>query len=95
MFGVEELLLVSGDEVAADHFFAAQDYVALDQVFQFANVSRPVILLQHFHQIREKAPGRGSCTCGCNIRGSSGLEPSISLRRSRNGGMCKFTTLMR
>src|SRR6266446_3688764 len=33
-------------QIAADDFFIAQDDVALDQVLEFANVARPVVLLQ-------------------------------------------------
>ena len=44
--GIEKVRL-AGHQVVGDHFFVAQDHVALDQVFQFADVSRPMIFLQH------------------------------------------------
>ena len=44
-------------QVAADDFLVAQDHVALDQVLQFANVARPVILLQRGHQVCGKGAG--------------------------------------
>ena len=37
-------------QVAADAILAAQDHITLDQIFEFADVPRPVILLQNFHQ---------------------------------------------
>src|SRR6266853_5361933 len=33
-------------QIGRDHFLMAQDDVALDQIFQFANITRPVIFLQ-------------------------------------------------
>ena len=52
-----EIFLLARHQVAADDFFVAQDHVALDQVLEFADVARPVILLQHGHQVAGKRPG--------------------------------------
>src|SRR5207253_715645 len=48
--GVKEVFGLA-NQVASDGFFGAQNYVALDQVLEFANVARPVIFLQHAHQL--------------------------------------------
>src|SRR3954469_12532636 len=49
-------VVLSGLQVAADNFFAAENDIPLDQVLEFADVSWPVVLLQYFHQFRRKRP---------------------------------------
>src|ERR1700681_372281 len=44
--GAEEVGLTS-DQVVGDHFLMAEDHIALDQVFEFTNIARPMILLQY------------------------------------------------
>ena len=41
-----EILLLASYQVAADNFFVAQDHVTFDQVFQLADVTWPMVLLQ-------------------------------------------------
>src|SRR5579863_2494448 len=38
-------------QVGGDNILAAQDHIPLDQVLQFADVSRPVVFLQYLHQL--------------------------------------------
>src|SRR5215472_6685399 len=46
-----EILLLARHQVTGDHIFVPQDDIALDQVFQFPDVTRPVVLLQDAHQV--------------------------------------------
>ena len=51
------IFLLVRHQVAADDFLVAQDHVALDQVLEFADVARPVMLLQRRHQVSRKGAG--------------------------------------
>src|SRR5205814_3420290 len=42
--------------ISADDFLVAENYVTLDQVLEFADISWPVILLQCGHQVGRKRP---------------------------------------
>src|SRR6516164_3343838 len=45
-----EVVLLTCDQVTRDDFLGTEDHVTLDEVFEFADVAGPVILLQHGHQ---------------------------------------------
>src|SRR5580704_16757262 len=55
--GIEELLLVADYQVIADYVFTAQDDIALDQVLEFADVSWPMIFVQHGHEVEREGAG--------------------------------------
>ena len=46
-------------QVVGDRLFMAENHIALDEVFQFANISRPMIFLKHRQNFvsREAEPG--------------------------------------
>src|SRR5882762_2258988 len=53
--GIEEIRLAC-NQVVGDYFLMAQDHVTLDQIFEFADVSRPVIFLQHRQHFIRQGP---------------------------------------
>src|ERR1700674_2130645 len=49
-FGVEEVGFARS-QIAGNDLFVAQDHVTLDQIFQLADISRPVVFAQVGHQL--------------------------------------------
>src|SRR5580704_16705769 len=54
--GAEEIRLMR-PQIAGDSLFRAQDDIALDQIFQLADIARPMILAQRVQQVDRKRLG--------------------------------------
>ena len=72
----------------------AQNQGALDYVLQLANIPGPVITAQTFEGFPGDARIRRPAICACFWMKYCASR-SISLRRSRSGGVCMVTTFSR
>src|SRR6185312_12531583 len=53
--GIEKVCLPRS-QVSGNRFFVAQDDIPLHQIFQLADVSRPMVFMQYTHEIGRKSP---------------------------------------